>query len=207
MLIPSGFAKLPAVDGCYNNQILFGGTVSQLSSAMAQLSNCKFLGQAHYHLGQVVLSGVGGMINFGTGTSGTVKTSRTYNFLYQTTPLSSHLALLIQYRASSFDFASSVFVDVDLRDTASNSYTGTVLDHGIRFEEGVDLVHDRDNLSTAFTGGELISAPTNTSAVPPRPLYVPTANRGEVVNVIIETSQCLIATVHIYDLLIPEVTP
>ena len=206
MLIPSGFSKLPSVDGCFNNQVLFGGTVSQLSSALAQLSNCKFLGQAHYHLGQVILPGVGGMIAFGVGPSGTVKTSRTYNFLYQTTPLSSHLALLIQYRASNFE-STTVFIDVDLRDTASNSYTGTVLDHGIRFEEGVDLVHDRDNLNTAFTGGELISAPTNTNTVPPRPLYVPTANRGEVVNLVIETSQCLIAAVHIYDLLIPEVTP
>ena len=206
MLIPSGFAKLPSVDGCFNNQVLFGGTVSQLSSALAQLSNCKFLGQAHYHLGQVVLPGVGGMINFGTGTSGTVLTSRTYNFLYQTTPLSSHLALLIQYRAANFT-KTTVYIDIDLRDTASNSYTSTILDHGIRFEEGVDLVHDRDNLNTAFTGGELISAPTNTNTVPPRPLYVPTANRGEVVNLVIETSQCLIAAVHIYDLLIPEVTP
>ena len=89
MLIPSSFAKLPSVDGCYNNQVLFGGTVSQLASAMAQLSNCKFLGQAHYHLGQVVLPGVGGMINFGSGTSGAVATSRTNKFLYQPTPLSS----------------------------------------------------------------------------------------------------------------------
>lgn len=206
MLIPTGFAKLPSVDGCYNNQVLFGGTVSQLSSAIAQLSNCKFLGQAHYHVGQEVLPGIGGMINFGTGTSGTVKTTATYNFLYQTTPLSSHLALLIQYRASNFE-STTVFIDADLRGTGSNSYTGTVLDHGIRFEEGVDLVHDRDDLSTAFTGGELISQPTNTTAVPPRPLFVPSANRGELVNIVIEVDQCLIATVHIYDLLVPEVTP
>ena len=206
MLIPTGYAKLPSVEGCFNDQVLFGGTVSQLASAMAQLSNCKFLGEAHYHVGQEVSSSIGGMINFGTGISGTVKTTATYNFLYQTTPLSSHLALLIQYRASNFDGAT-VFIDADLRDTGSNSYTGTVLDHGIRFEEGVDLDHERDNLSTAFTGGELISAPTNTTAVPPRPLFVPSANRGEVVNIVIDVSQCLIATVHIYDLLVPEVTP
>ena len=206
MLIPTGYAKLPSVEGCFNNQVLFGGTVSQLASAMAQLSNCKFLGEAHYHVGQEVSSSIGGMINFGTGMSGTVKTTATYNFLYQTTPLSSHLALLIQYRASNFD-GTTVFIDAGLRDTALNSYTGAVLDHGIRFEEGVDLDHERDNLSTAFTGGELISAPTNTTAVPPRPLFVPSANRGEVVNIVIDVSQCLIATVHIYDLLVPEVTP
>jgi len=206
MLIPTGYAKLPSVDGCYNNQILFGGTVSQLSSAISQLSNCKFLNEAHYHLGQQVNPPIGGMIALGLGPSGSVKESATYNFLYQTSPLSSHIALIIQYRAHNFEFGS-VFIGVDLRATGSNSYTGTMLDYGIRFEEGVDLEHDRDNLSQAFTGGELISAPTNTTPEPPRPLYVPSANRGELVNLVIETSQALIATVHIYDLLIPQVTP
>jgi len=206
MLIPTGYAKLPSVDGCYNNQVLFGGTVSQLSSAISQLSNCKFLNQAHYHLGQQVKPAIGGMIGFGVGPSGSVKTNRIYNFLYQTSPLSSHLALIIQYRASNFE-STTVFIDVDLRATGSNSYTGTMLDYGIRFEEGIDLEHDSDNLSQAFTGGELVSAPTNTTAEPPRPLYVPSANRGELVNLVIETSQALIATVHIYDLLIPQVTP
>ena len=63
MLIPTGYAKLPSVEGCFNNQVLFGGTVSQLASAIAQLSNCKFLGEAHYHVGQEVSSSIGGMIN------------------------------------------------------------------------------------------------------------------------------------------------
>ena len=74
MLIPTGYAKLPSVDGCYNNQVLFGGTVSQLSSAISQLSNCKFLNQSHYHLGQQVKPAIGGMIGFGVGPSGSVKT-------------------------------------------------------------------------------------------------------------------------------------
>jgi len=94
-----------------------------------------------------------------------------------------------------------------LRSTASNSYTGTVLDYGIEFEEGLDLQHDQDQLATAFTGSELISAPTNTLPEPVRPLYVPSANRGDLLNVVIETTQMLPITVHIYDLLVPEVTP
>ena len=67
MLIPSGFAKLPNKESCYNNQIVFGGTVGQLASSLAQLSNCKFLGEAHYHIGQQILPGIGGMIDFGYG--------------------------------------------------------------------------------------------------------------------------------------------
>ena len=206
MLIPTGFSKLPSAEGCYNNQILFGGTVAQMASAAAQLSNCKFLGQAHYHIGQEVLAAVGGMVSFATGTSGSVKVARTYNFLYQSTPLSSHLALLIQYRASNFE-STNVNMKASLRSTASNSYTGTVLDYGIEFEEGLDLQHDQDQLATAFTGSELINAPTNTLPDPVRPLYVPSANRGDLLNVVIETTQMLPITIHIYDLLIPEVTP
>jgi hypothetical protein len=206
MLIPTGFQQLPSEEGCYNNQILFGGTVSQMASAAAQLSNCKFLGQAHYHIGQKVIAAVGGMLSFATGTSGSVKTNRTYNFLYQSTPLSSHLALLIQYRASNFEF-TTVSITAQLRATGSNSYTGTILDYGVIFQEGLDLVHDQDQIATAFTGSELITAPTNTSPVRVRPLFVPSANRGDLLNVVIETTQALPVTVHIYDLLIPEVTP
>jgi len=206
MLIPTGLQKLPSKEGCFNNQILFGGTTSQMSGAAAQLSNCKFLGQAHYHIGQTILPAIGGMISFATGTSGTTKTNRAYNFLYQSTPLSSHLALLIQYRASNFEF-TTVKIEAELRDTSSNSYTGTILDHGIEFQEGINLDHDGDQVSLAFTGSEIISVPTNTQPEPVRPLYVPSANRGELLNIVINTTQALPITVHIYDLLIPSVTP
>tara|TARA_Y100000385_G_scaffold290220_1_gene362493 strand:+ start:37 stop:657 length:621 start_codon:yes stop_codon:yes gene_type:complete len=206
MLIPTGFQKLPSKEGCFNNQILFGGTTSQMSGAAAQLSNCKFLGQAHYHVGQTILPAIGGMISFATGTSGTTKTNRTYNFLYQSTSLSSHIALLIQYRASNFEIIP-VSIEAKLRATGSNSYTSTILDHGIKFEEALDLESDRDEISQCFTGSELISAPSNTLPDPVRPLYVPSSNRGELLNVVIETTQVLPISVHIYDLLIPSVTP
>ena len=206
MLIPSGFAKLPNKESCYNNQIVFGGTVGQLASGLAQLSNCKFLGEAHYHIGQQILPGIGGMINFGYGISGTTKANYTYNLLYQSLPLSSHLAIIIMYRASNFE-STTVKIDVELRATFSNSYTGAILDYGMRFEEGVDLDHDRDNLSMAFSGTTLINQPSNTTPEPPRPLFVPSANRGQLLNVKVTTNQLLPATIHIYDILVPEVTP
>jgi len=205
MLIPTGFSKLPSAEGCFNNQILFGGTVAQMASAAAQLTNCKFLGQAHYHVGQEVLGAVGGSISYATDPANATKINRTYNFLYQSTPLSSHLVLIIQYVASHFA-ATTVKIEAELRATGSNSYTGTVLDYGMRFEEGIDLTHSGE-LGVAFTGSEQISAPTNTTPEPPRPLFVPSANRGDLLNVVIETTQALPVTVHIYDLLIPEVTP
>ena len=206
MLIPSAFRKLPNEAGCYNGQLVMGGNVAQMASALAQLSHCKFLGEAHYHIGQQILPGIGGMISFGYGISGTIKANYNYNFLYQSSPLSSHLAIIIFYRASNFE-STTVKIDIELRATFSNSYTGAVLDYGIRFEEGVDLDHDRDNLSMAFSGTTLIDQPSNTTPEPPRPLFVPSANRGELLNVKVTTNQLLPATIHIYDILVPEVTP
>ena len=60
MLIPTGFKRLPSEQGCFNNQVLFGGTVSQMASALAQLTHCKFLGQAHYYIGQPCFKNIGG---------------------------------------------------------------------------------------------------------------------------------------------------
>ena len=205
MLIPTAYQKLPSKEGCFNNQILFGGTTSQMSGAAAQLSNCKFLGQAHYHVGQTILPAIGGSISYAVDPSNATKIARTYNFLYQSTHLSSQLVLLVQYVASHF-IATTVSVEMKLRATASNSYTGTILDYGVKFEEGVDLTHSGE-IGVAFTGTEIISQPSNTNPEPPRTLYVPTANRGELLNVVISSTQALPITVHIYDLLIPSVTP
>jgi len=146
------------------------------------------------------------MINFGNGTSGSITTSNTYNILYQSTPLSSHLAVIVQYRASNFEFGN-VYLRLRLRDTGFNAYTGTILDYGVTFLEGTDLDNTRDTLSTAFTGTTLIDAPTNTTYDSPRPLYVPSANRGELLNISVQANLLLPATIHVYDILIPEVTP
>ena len=50
MLIPSAFRKLPNEKGCYNGQVVMGSNVAQMASALAQLSHCKFLGEAHYQI-------------------------------------------------------------------------------------------------------------------------------------------------------------
>jgi len=57
------------------------------------------------------------------------------------------------------------------------------------------------------TGAELMAAPTNTSPEAPRPLFVPVANRGELLNISMEATQVIPLSVHIYDLFLAEVTP
>jgi hypothetical protein len=203
MLIPTGFKRLPSTEGCYNNQIIFGSTVGDMAGALAQLSNCKFLGQAHYHIGKKA-----GVSNGGYSGPNNANLKRTYNYnlLYQSTPLSSHLAIMITCRAFSNPTITTL-VDVELRDTASNSYTGTVLDYGIRFNHGAELTGLSNDIVNVFSGTQLVDAPTNTTPDLPRPLYVPSANRGELLNINFDFLYVQPFMIHIYDLLVPEVTP
>lgn len=201
MLIPSAYQQLPREQGCHNGQLLFGGAVSQMCSALAQVTRAKCLSQSHYYVGRGVLSVAGGRSFLGSGLKGATP----YYFLHQANPAASHLGVTFQYFSANQRF-SSVQADLSLRDTASSSYSGTVLDVGVRFSE-VELESAPREPATATTGFQLIAAPSNSSPESPRPLFVPTANRGELLNVKLETTQLIPLSVHIYDLFIPEVTP
>ena len=199
MLIPSSFQRLPDKSGCFNGRILMGGTVSQMAGALAQLSHCKFLGEAHYQVGYRVVSSYGGAQRFILN-----KTNQTFNFLYQSTPLSERIAVIVRYQSSG---DSGSFIELKLRDTASNSYNGTVLDYGIRLNNDVDITGNPVEVATAFTGTAHIDPPTNTQPDAARPLYVPPANRGQLINLQITTSLVSIQAVHIYDIYEAQVTP
>lgn len=199
MLIPSSFQRLPDKSGCFNGRILMGGTVSQMAGALAQLSHCKFLGEAHYQVGYSTPANYGGAQRFIVN-----KANQTFNFLYQSTPLSERLAVIVRYQSSN---SSGNFIDLKLRSTASNSYNGTVLDHGVRLSNDIDIENNPFDVITAFTGTELIDAPTNTTPDPARPLYVPSANRGELINLQVSTNLVAIQAVHIYDIYEAQVTP
>ncbi len=203
MLIPSAFQKLPSTRGCFNGRLLFGGTVSQMASALAQMTRAKALSESHYYVGSTVLNSTGGRERLGViEKSG----QDTLNFLHQPTPASSHLGLIFQYSSNNFRAATTAVVDVELRNTASNSYTGSVIDVGIRFSE-IELEPSPNDLRTATTGAELISAPSNSQPEAPRPLFIPSANRGNLLNVVFTVDQVKLHTVHIYDLFVPEETP
>ena len=203
MLIPSAYQILPSASSCHNGQILFGGVVSQLASGYAQLTRAKALSEAHYSVGASVDNAVGGRRFLGPMEKSGQSTA---HFLHQTAPVTSHIGVIIHYQSKDFRSNTSSSISVELRATTGNSYTGTVLDVGVRFSaidlDGVDQV-----INVASTGAELVPEPTSASPDLPRPLFVPTVNRGELLNVKIVTDQIELQSVHIYDLFIPEVTP
>lgn len=217
MLIPSAYRRLPPNEGCYNNQIVMGGTVSQIASALAQLSHCKFLGEAHYQVSHSTYSPTWGANQYGArlSTGSRVLTSYKtydYNFLYQSTTQSEHLALLLVYGADYS--AGNCYITAQLRETTGNSYSATKLDAGIIFSSPAQLQainpptgEALPNDAWVFSGTRQIAAPTNTTPEAPRPLYVPAANRGELLNIQITINSVSLVAVHIYDLYHLEVTP
>ena len=202
MLIPTAFQRLPSSTGCNNGQMLFGGAVSQMSSALAQLTHCKMLNHAHYYVGRTVASAEGGRRFLHNGE---LKGATVYNFLYQSTPLSSHLVIAMQYVCSNFD-STTVSAQVELRATTGNSYTATILDVGFEFGES-NLEADPQFGFWTFTGCARGDAPTNVNPDPPRPLFVPTSSRGDLLNIALTTTQLIPLSFHIYDVYAPEVTP
>ena len=217
MLIPSAFRKLPNESGCHNGQLVMGGNVSQMASALAQLSHCKFLGEAHYQVSHSTYSTEWGSEQYGARLHTATRVLKSYSgydyhFLYQSTALSERLAIVLVY--GSDYLASTPSIIAELRATGSNSYSGTVLDHGIKWSapnhlESVNVPFG-DALppdSWAFSGTRKISTPSNTSPDSPRPLYVPSANRGDLLNIKITISSVSLTAVHIYDLYELEVTP
>lgn len=212
MLIPTAYQRLPADNGCHNGRVIMGGTVSQMAAGLAQLSNAKILGEAHYPVSHSLYgrngfgSSVGGAIDLETLPGYKVKK---YHFLYQSTPLSERLAISFLYTASTIDDTPEVVIR--LRPTTGSSYSATAIDNGIKFSNEIHIaapgIIDGAVARSLFTGCELIDAPSNTLPDLPRPLYVPSANRGQLLNIEFELSGVALGAVHIYDIFEAEVTP
>jgi len=210
MLIPTSMNKLPNVESCFNGELVMGATVGQIASSLAQLSRVKCLDEAHYPVSHSLFAFSGAGSDIGGLTQLPVldvyKSDREYNFPYQSSPLSTRLAVLFKYTSYSETYTPNV--KIKLRATGSNSFSGTILDNGIEFEDGIYLQSNRESLELqmSFTGCELIDAPSSASFDFPRPLYVPSANRGELLNIQFNVTAVALSSVHIYDIYEPEVT-
>ena len=211
MLIPTSFVNLPSVDGCHNGQVVMGGTMAQMANGLAQLTHCKFLGEAHYQVSHSTYGGWSGIYSTGSrlhnyGVIRSAYKGYDYNFLYQSTPLSKQLAILISYAGKTG--ATDPDIQCVLRDTASNSYTGTILDHGIKFTDLATQGYSYAPDEFVFSGAHFIGTPTNSSPTElVRPLHVPTSNRGQLLNIQVTVNDVSISGVHIYDVYQVEVTP
>ena len=211
MLIPTAFIKLPDESGCYNGEVVMGGTVSQLAMGLAQLSHCKFLGEAHYQVSHSTYGPWSTIYETGTRLHNYAQIrseykGREYNFLYKSTALSQKVACLFSYAGEQG--ADNPSVTIEVRSTSSNSYSGTVLDYGCKFLNLDTQGYSFSTDSFAFTGTTLDYEPSNSSPdLIVRPLFIPSANRGELLNIKVTVTDVALSGFHIYDVYEVEVTP
>ncbi len=211
MLIPTAFIKLPDESGCYNGEVVMGGTVSQLAMGLAQLSHCKFLGEAHYQVSHSTYGPWSTIYETGTRLHNYAQIrseykGREYNFLYKSTALSQKVACLFSYAGEQG--ADDPSVTIEVRSTSSNSYSGTVLDYGCKFLNLDTQGYSFSTDSFAFTGTTLDYEPSNSSPdLIVRPLFIPSANRGELLNIKVTVTDVALSGFHIYDVYEVEVTP
>ena len=211
MLIPTAFIKLPDESGCYNGEVVMGGTVSQLAMGLAQLSHCKFLGEAHYQVSHSTYGPWSTIYETGTRLHNYAQIrseykGREYNFLYKSTALSQKVACLFSYAGEQG--ADDPSVTIEVRSTSSNSYSGTVRDYGCKFLNLDTQGYSFSTDSFAFTGTTLDYEPSNSSPdLIVRPLFIPSANRGELLNIKVTVTDVALSGFHIYDVYEVEVTP
>jgi len=210
MLIPTAYSALPSPESCHNGVALMGGVQAQMASSLAQLSHAKFRGHARYWVGVNNGADGSGAYRSAVRTRGltTYKTLDDYSFLYRTTPITEWIVISLTHTPY---YQSDGYVDVVLKDMSL-----TTLDHGVRFiasTGGLQVIEARSAKPvTSSTGpgspAQRSAAPTNVSpSITLRPLYVPLANRGELLRIEASTLYISLRGLEAFDLYQASVTP
>lgn len=211
MLIPTSFQPLTNEKSVYMGVTVMGGVVSQFAAALAMLSHCKFLGFANYTILKDTQSqnftNVYLRTNWSGKSKGLNKINKFYSFFYGSTPLSEWIGVIFQYVATKESSNNSPEIAFRIKDLS-----GTLLSKSVQFTFPNDLNMtidgDRDFPYLATTGATFYGVPSGTSGFDdPRPLYIPSANRGDMLLLEVEVTDCDLVSVSFFDLYQPSVTP
>jgi hypothetical protein len=211
MLVPTSFQPLTSEESVYMGVTVMGGVASQLAQAMVQMSHCKFLGFAHYTIAKPTQSPLFTNVFFFTNWSGLPKglnkTNKYYSFLFGSTPLSEWIGVVFQYVATKESSTNSPIITFRVK-----NLSGTILSKAVQFTYSshlnMTIEGDIDQAYTATTGATFYDPPSGTTGTDtPRPLYVPSANRGDMLLLEVEVEDCDLVSVSFFDLYQAEVTP
>ena len=232
MLIQTAYNLRPSKSTCNNGQVLYGSALSSMSMALSQLSHVKHLGHANYHVMRssynATLAGTG-LNNVNTRISRSVGGitkgyTESHQFYYASTLVSEWLCVLVGYEpgASQLDTAfvntsPQIDISLGLLHDSGSGYTevGTV-DFGIRLDSldalqlSSRIANNAAGMFVADTGITIpSSAPTNSTPVAPRPLYVPpTATfsstlytvRGGMLSLNVSCEDCKLRSLTVFDI-------
>ena len=210
MLVPSSFQPLVSENSCFMGVSVMGGVVNQFAQSLVMMSHCKFLGSAHYTIAKDTHDNSTNTTIFtnwnGTPT-GLNKSNKVYKFFFASTQLSEFVGVIFQYVATRESSTNDPSIRFGVHNLA-----GTLLSKRVLFEFPQHLQMSETTVKevpyTATSGAIFYEAPTGTSGTDePRPLFIPSANRGDMLIIEVEVTDCDLVQLDIFDLYQAEVTP
>jgi hypothetical protein len=181
MLVPRSYQPLAREQATFMGVTVMGGVVNQFAQALVQMSHCKFLGHANYTIAKDTIGRFATIFNVVTNTNW------------------SGISPGLNGNSPAITFR--------IKNTS-----GTVLSKAVKFTFPAHLQMfndgDLDRPALATTGATFYDPPSGTSGSDdPRPLYIPSANRGDMLLFEVEVEDCDLVSVSFFDLYQPEVTP
>jgi hypothetical protein len=208
MTTPTNFHIMPSEEGCYNGTIVMGAAVSQMALALKQLTNVKFRAAGYYPIGRSTWHPVLGQYikaNYWWGTGSLAKgDTDEHDLFYFSQPTSEWIGLELVYGPSA-DLTTEPQILVELYEISGGAI-GTKIDEGILFTTPGYLQRSNNGESVgAFrtnTGGRPYTFPSGGISAPtlPRPLYVPSANRGDELVIKITAENAIVFGAYIFDI-------
>ena len=203
----------PPAQGYYIESPVSGGGASALMAQVVQEASVRGLARAHYPITRGVFWDT---YNIETMPAAYVDSGATHDLFLQTSGHAAHIAMIIRYAVYGGEpvKGSSPTIDVDLR----NITGATVYDIGCQYTQNNGLEYDGNfalNLGTALLGIDyqpneatsgahpLHEPPSGgyTAATAPRPLYIPSAQRGDLLMIRVASSQCTVVHVDLLEVL------
>jgi hypothetical protein len=203
----------PPEQGYYIESPVSGGGASALMAQVVQEASVRGLARAHYPITRGVFWDT---YNIETMPAAYVDSGATHDLFLQTSGHAAHIAMIIRYAVYGGEPVKgpSPTIDVDLR----NITGATVYDIGCQYTQNNGLEYDGNfalNLGTALLGIDyqpneatsgahpLHEPPSGgyTAATAPRPLYIPSAQRGDLLMIRVASSQCTVVHVDLLEVL------
>lgn len=210
MTTPINYPRLPQAESTHAGRVVMGGVVSQLALSLKQLQGVKYRSMASYHVGrstyveEIDVYNLAQVFQGGYQTIEKAAASEDHNLFIATMPSSEWLAIEITY-ACAGDTASTPSITLELYDD-STIFKDNKIDTGVIFQSPIDIstsVNIRGmEVRRASTGAEPVIIPSGGFAevTGPRPLYIPEANRGQVLMLCIQADGAFIYNVNVFDI-------
>lgn len=208
MTTPTNFHIMPGEQVAYNGRIVMGAAPTQMALALKQLTNVKCRSAAYYPVGRSTWHPVLNQYvkaNYWWGNSNIAKgDTDDHDLFYRSMPTSEWIGIELVYGPSK-DQTFNPSILIELYEITGGA-VGTKIDEGINFTspDYLQRLSDGETVGAfrASTGARPYVFPSGGLSAPtlPRPLYIPSANRGETLIVRVNGTGCALYGVYMFDL-------